>query len=113
MGGLKGSFGKFHGARDKAWKADKLEAKAVAEVGTSTWGRVDLDLQAAARGSCLDPGVQSPGGCLEVLRKWMRLGDDKFQKTFSAEAKRRRFVEHEQITQRHNSRFQKRGYLDR
>jgi hypothetical protein len=57
-----GSFGKFHGAHDKvAWKANELGAKVLEEVGTSAWERMDLDLQSAARGGCLDMTVQDPG----------------------------------------------------
>ena len=100
-----GSFGKFHGAYDKAWKANKLGAKELEEVGTSAWERMDLDLQSAARGSgAWTPMVLDPGSYLEVLKKWVDLGDCKFQKTFSAAAKRQRFLEYEQITQRHNTR---------
>ena len=99
-----GSFGKFHGAYDRAWKADKLGTTVLMEKGESAWERMDVDLQSAARGSCTDERVQDPGSHLEVLKKWMGLGDSKFQKTFSAAAKRQRFFEYEQITQRHNTR---------
>jgi hypothetical protein len=96
-----GSFGKFHGAYEREWKADKLGAKVVAEVGTTAWERMDLDLQAAARNHMDAREVAFPGEHLGVLRKWMALGDCKFQKIFSAAAKRERFLEYISIAERH------------
>jgi hypothetical protein len=99
-----GSFGKFHAAHDKAWKADKLGASVVVEVGSTAWERMDLDLQAVVRNYGDVQAVVAPGDHLEVLKKWMGLGDRQFQKIFSAAAKRERFLECVSIAGRHVSR---------
>jgi hypothetical protein len=100
----KSIMGKYHGAYDAAWKAHKLRATELGEVGEAAWERMDLDLEAyVLRKGDGSSAVREPGNHVGVFRKWIEMGDGMFQKTFSAAAKRAKFEQMEVILGQHGS----------